>query len=270
MAYLRIIRPVNCIITFISVMVGGWIGHGILFSAPLIAAGLVGFMVCAFGNLVNDIKDLEIDRINNPERPLPSGRVSRRAASVMAVISLIVGVLGSIPLGIFPFFIVITAALLLFAYSAYIKRTLASNFLVALIAGMSFLLGGIVVHNALCVIPFIFSIFIHVPREIVKDVMDMEGDKTAGIKTIPIVAGPITAYNISSIVLGLLCAILPLPYLFRLLNTAYILIVLLIAYPVLLYTIWRLIRKPPKEKLSMISNLIKTSMAVGLVAMTVA
>jgi geranylgeranylglycerol-phosphate geranylgeranyltransferase len=251
-------------------LVGGWIGQGVLFSTTLIAAGLVGFVVCAFGNVVNDIKDLEIDRINNPERPLPSGKVSRHAASIMAVVCLIIGVLGSIPLGIFPFFIVITAALLLFAYSAYIKKTLVSNLLVALIAGMSFLLGGLVAHNALCIIPFIFSIFIHVPREIVKDVMDMKGDKTAGIQTIPIVAGPITAYNISAVLLGFLCLILPLPYIFKLLNVAYIFIVMLIAYPILLYTIWRLIRKPSKDELPMISNLMKTSMAVGLIAMTVA
>jgi len=179
-------------------------------------------------------------------------------------------VLGSIPLGIFPFFIVITALLLLFAYSAYIKKTLVSNLLVALIAGMSFLLGGLVVHNALCIIPFIFSIFIHVPREIVKDVMDMKGDMTAGIQTIPIVVGSITAYNISAIVLVFLCLILPVPFVLKLLNTAYILIVLLIAYPVLIYTIWRLTRNPQKDELPMISNLMKASMAVGLVAMTVA
>jgi geranylgeranylglycerol-phosphate geranylgeranyltransferase len=251
-------------------LVGGWIGQGIILSTALIAAGFVGFLVCAFGNVVNDIKDLEIDRINNPERPLPSGKVSRHAASIMAVIFLIIGVLGSIPFGILPFFIVITAALLLFVYSAYIKKTLVSNLLVALIAGMSFLLGGLVAHNALCIIPFIFSIFIHVPREIVKDVMDMKGDKMAGIKTIPIIAGPITAYNISAILLGLLCLILPVPFISKSLNTAYILIVLLIAYPILFYTIWRLTRKPSKEELPLISNLMKASMAVGLVAMTVA
>jgi len=161
-AYLRIIRPVNCFITLISVLVGGWIGQNISFSATLLLAGLIGFVVCAFGNIVNDIRDIEIDRINNPKRPLASGALRKKNALLMAIISFILAALGSFFLGFLPIIIVITALLLLLFYSIYLKKTLAGNLTIAVIAGMSFVLGGLVTGNPVCIVPVIFSVFIHV------------------------------------------------------------------------------------------------------------
>jgi geranylgeranylglycerol-phosphate geranylgeranyltransferase len=268
-AYLRIIRPVNCFITLISVLVGGWIGQNISFSATLLFAGLIGFVVCAFGNIVNDIRDIEIDRINNPKRPLASGALRKKNALLMAIISFILAALGSFFLEFWPIIIVITALLLLLFYSIYLKKTLAGNLTVAVIAGMSFVLGGLVTGNPVCIVPVIFSVFIHLPREIVKDVIDMKGDKIIGAVTVPIIAGPFRAYNISALLLGLLCLVLPLPYVLGILNVAYIIIVLLVAYPLILYIIWRLLRKPSPDELPVISKLIKASMAIGLIAMIV-
>jgi geranylgeranylglycerol-phosphate geranylgeranyltransferase len=267
--YLRIIRPVNCLITLISVLVGAWISRSILLSGPLFAAGLIGFAVCAFGNVVNDIKDIDIDRINNPARPLPAGEVKKNIASFMAIAFLILSTTGSIFLGLWPFLTVITALVLLLLYSACLKKTLAGNITVALIAGLSFVFGGFVAHNPACLVPLIFSIFIHLPREIIKDVIDMKGDKTIGAVTLPIIAGPFRACSISALLLAFLCLILPLPYISGILNSNYIIIILVAAYPTLLYVIWQLLRKPPTQRLPLISNLIKVSMAIGLIAMIV-
>ena len=269
MVHLRIIRPLNCLITLVSVLVGVWIGKDIIFSIPVAAAAFIGFVVCAFGNVVNDIKDIKIDRINNPDRPLPSGKVSKNTASYMAIVFFVIPVAGALFLGLWPFLTVITALFLLFLYSAYLKKTLAGNFTVASIAGLSFLFGGFVGHNPFCIVPLIFSIFIHLPREIVKDVMDMKGDKTIGATTLPIIAGPVTSCNISALILALLCLILPLPYLLGILNVVFIIIILVAAYPLLFYIILRLLRKPQSSALPLISNLIKASMAAGLVAMIV-
>ena len=269
MAYLRIIRPVNCLITFVSVLVGGWIGKDISFSAHLLLAGLIGFFVCAFGNIINDIEDIEIDRINNPERPLASGALRKSSALFMAIISFILAAAGSFFLGLWPIILVITALLLLFLYAIYLKKTLAGNVTVAVIAGMSFVLGGLVTGNPICIIPLVFSVFVHLPREIVKDVIDIKGDKIAGAVTLPIIVGTFRAYSISALLLGFLCLVLPLPYVLGMLNVAYIIIVLLIAYPIIIYTMYRLLRKPRPDELPIISKLIKASMVIGLVAMVV-
>ena len=269
MPYLRIIRPLNCSITFISVLVGAWIGQDIVYSASIVAAGFIGFVVCAFGNVVNDIADIEIDRINNPARPLPSGKMTKNAAVLVACILFALPVAGAFLLGVWPFLTVITALILLFLYSTYLKKTLAGNLTVALVAGLSFVFGGFVARNPYCVIPLIFSLFIHTPREIVKDVMDMKGDKMIGAHTLPILAGPVTAYNTSALILAFLCLILPLPYILGILNVVYIIFVLAIVYPLLFYIILRLLRRPPASALPLISNLIKISMGVGLAAMIV-
>lgn len=269
MAYFRIIRPLNCGITLISVFVGGWIGKGIHFPTELVAAGVIGFIVCAFGNVVNDINDIEIDRINNPQRPLPSGRAKKNVATLMALIFGLVALTGSFFLGILPFLVVITALLLLFLYSAHLKKTLAGNIVVALTAGLSFVFGGLVAKNPACIIPFIFSIFIHLPREIVKDIMDIKGDKMTGAVTLPIIAGFTQSYTISAILLGFLFLLLPIPYIINVLSVVYIIIILLIAYPILLYIIWRLMKRPLVDELPLISNLMKAAMAAGLGAMII-
>ena len=268
-AYLRILRPVNCVITSLSVLVGAWVGKNIFLSWPLIVAALVGFTVCAFGNLVNDIKDIEIDRINNPTRPLAAGKVKKNIIWFMAFAFMLGSALAAFFIGTFPFLVVSAALILLVFYSVYFKKTLVGNLAVAVIAGLSFILGGLIARNQACFVPAIFAIFVHMPREIIKDVIDMEGDRIVNAVTLPIVLGPTRAYIISAILLGVLCLLLPIPYIIGILDTAYMIVIIAGAYPMLFYIIWRLLKKPPVSAMPLLSNLIKGSMAVGLLAMIV-
>jgi len=260
---------VNCIITSVSVLVGAWIARQVALSGALVIAALIGFTVCAFGNLINDIKDIEIDRINNPMRPLPAGKVKKNIIWFMAFACMVISSTVSFFLGRIPFIIVIAAIVMLIFYSVFLKKTVLGNITVALIAGLSFIFGGVIASNMLALIPAIFSILIHMPREIVKDVMDMKGDRMTGAATLPIMLGPPRAYIISAIFLGLLCLVLPIPYIAGMLGAAYMIIILAGAYPLLVYMIWLLLRKPPATTLPLISNLIKASMIVGLLAMII-
>ncbi len=241
----------------------------IAISAPLLAAALIGFAVCGFGNIINDIRDIEIDRINKPARPLPAGDVNKDNAVLMALVLLFAPAAGSFFLGFWPFLTVITALLLLFLYSTYLKKTLAGNITVAVIAGLSFVFGGLVARNPACIIPLLFAILVHLPREIVKDIMDMRGDRARNAITLPILMGPTRACSMSALLLAFLCLTLPLPYVLGILNANYIIVILVAAYPILFFVIWQLLRKPPTDKLPLISNLIKASMAIGLFAMII-
>ena len=84
-----IIRPLNCLITFIAIIVSGFIcskdNH---ISTNLFLAGLVGFLITAAGNSINDIIDIDIDRINRPNRPLPSLKLTFKQAWVSFVLLL--------------------------------------------------------------------------------------------------------------------------------------------------------------------------------------
>jgi geranylgeranylglycerol-phosphate geranylgeranyltransferase len=269
MGYLEIIRPVNCIIAFASVLVGAWIGKGITISPQLLLAGMILFLIYAFGNIVNDLFDIEIDRINRPERPLPSGKVDRRYVMILAIFFFVIAVIFSISLGAAVFLLVLGICIVSFLYDMHFKKTVLGNAIVSLITGLGFILGGIVVGNPACIFPFIFSLFVHMPREIIKDIIDIKGDRLHGVVSLPILLGAKKSLNISALFLTVLCILLPLPFIMRILHLRYMLILLIGAYPLLIYTIITFLKNPDTSVLRKSSRVLKISMAIGLAAMII-
>ncbi len=269
MGYLEIIRPINCIIAFTSVLVGAWIGKGIMMSPQLLLAGMILFLVYAFGNIVNDLFDIEIDRINRPERPLPSGKVDKKYVKILASFFFVIAVIFSISLGVVAFLLVLAICIVSFLYDIHFKKTILGNIIVSLITGLGFILGGIIVGNPACIFPFVFSLFVHMPREIIKDITDIKGDRLHGVVSLPILLGTKESLNISALLLSTLCILLPLPFIMRTLHLRYMLIILIGAYPLLIYTIITFLKNPRQEMLRKLSKLLKISMAIGLIAMIV-
>lgn len=267
MGYVAILRPINCLIAFVSVLIGAWIGRSVVFTPRLLLACVVAFIVCAFGNIINDLSDVEIDRINNPQRPLVKGTVNEAAVIIGALVFVALALLCSFSLGLLSFIVVAAAIVLLFLYGMILKKTIVANFLVAGVSGLSFVLGGIVAANSLCIIPFVFSLFVHTPRETIKDVIDMRGDERCGVTSLPIHFGIEKSFTASALLLALLCLLLPFPFFLQTLKLRYMLIVLIFAYPLLIYTIIKLLTKPSKKELTILSTVLKISMVVGLVAM---
>ena len=89
LAFLSIIRPQNCVIGGLTVLAGvamafymtpiGTISDFLLL---FIYGYMTYFFVAAGGNVVNDIFDIEVDKINRPHRALPSGRMTVRQAFI--------------------------------------------------------------------------------------------------------------------------------------------------------------------------------------------
>lgn len=267
MGYLRIIRPVNCLITSFSVCVGAWIGNETFLSPALILAALIGFVVCAFGNLVNDLMDIRIDTINNPNRPLVKKTVSKTVVIALAIYFFICAFIFSLSLGIAPFIIVFGTLIMLFVYAWVLKKTLAANVVVSVLTGLSFVLGGVIAENLYCIFPFLFSFFIHMAREIIKDIIDIEGDKRFGVRSLSISFGNKRACKLSALCLVILCVILPIPFISGTLGFWYMVLVVLGALPLLVYTILKLLQCPPAADLIRLSRSIKIIMAIGLLAM---
>ena len=124
MAYITILRPLNCIITAGAVWVGAWIGRGFTLSSSLILAGIIGFLTCGFGNIVNDLYDIEIDRVNNPGRPLPSGRVQKTWVILLAVCLFTVSMVLALWIKLIVCLLVLFVSAMLFMYAAYFKKTI--------------------------------------------------------------------------------------------------------------------------------------------------
>ncbi|MEO0228100.1 MAG: geranylgeranylglycerol-phosphate geranylgeranyltransferase [candidate division WOR-3 bacterium] len=258
MGFLSIIRPLNCVITFFSVLCGAWIGKEIFFNNKILFAGIAGSLVCAYGNIINDIMDIEIDRINNPKRALASGRIKKNTALSMGILFIIISLIISSFLGFKPLLLVVIAILLLFFYSFYFKKTPVANFVVAIIAGLSFILGGFITDNILSLIPAFFALLIHTPREIIKDISDIEGDRKFGVVSLPIIYGEEKARQIAAILLVILASASPIPYILGFLNIKYLLAVLIAAVPLIIVTIAKL------HNARLAGNLLKLIMLVGL------
>jgi geranylgeranylglycerol-phosphate geranylgeranyltransferase len=229
-----------------------------------IAAGLIA----AFGNIHNDILDREIDRINRPDRPIPSGKVSVRSAWTMGLLFVIIGnVLGAV-LDVFSFIITISASTLLFLYNHRLKMTvILGNITVSLLTALAFLFGGHLAGNIQgAFVPAVFSLLFHFSREVVKDMQDAEGDKKRHGRTFAQVYGYIKSRNLSASVLICLLLIVPLPYFAKLYNFNYLLVSILFVELPLIWCLFRLLSGKPNE-LGTISKILKVGMVMGLAAL---
>jgi len=188
-AFLQLLRPVNFLITFLTAVVAVLICSPQNFNYLIaILAGLSAGFTASAGNIINDIFDLKIDKINRPDRPLPSGKLSNKEALALYFIFLLLSFIMSWFINLPAFLIVAATSFLLFLYSKFLKRIpLAGNIVVAFLTGLVFIYGGIAVENpAAAIIPASFAFLINFIREIVKDIQDVKGDKNAGLKTFPI------------------------------------------------------------------------------------
>jgi len=232
----------------------------------LVLAAFAASVVLASGNIINDIKDVEVDRINRPERPLPSGKISRINAYALYLILVLISILISFLLNEMAALIVLLSIVLLFVYSNYLKQIpLLGNITISLLTGLVFIYGGVVVGNpSAAIIPAVFAFLINFIREVIKDMQDVEGDKKANVVTYPIKYG----FQKSKILILFLTILLILftayPFISKLYKIEYFIIVMVIVNPILIYCLKILFEENSANNLKKISNLLKLSMIFGL------
>jgi 4-hydroxybenzoate polyprenyltransferase len=167
---------------------------------PLVGA-LMAAVLNAASNTLNQIYDLEIDRINKPKRPLPSGRVSLRAAWAFTWITYAIALW--LAWLVAPggrrecFWIVVIATVITVVYSAPPLRTkrfgIWANVTIAIPRGVLLKVAGwssmkTVLGTEPWFIGAIFGLFL-LGASTTKDFADMEGDARGGCRTLPIVHG---------------------------------------------------------------------------------
>lgn len=263
-----LIRPVNAVISFLSICIGAAVTGTLEPLEKVLVAAASGTLVGSAGNAINDYYDVDIDRINKPQRPIPSGRVSRSEALLLSALLFGLGIALAFLVRAEAVAIAVGATLLLIAYSYRLKRTvLWGNLTVSTVTGAAFLYGGLAVGRVrAALIPAGFSFLFHLGREILKDVEDLEGDRRARAVTLPVVHGIRAAQWAVTAVFGLLIVATWLPYLYGVYNATYFWIVCLGVDTVLLYAIVQFWLDVSRGKLAFLSNLLKGDMLVGLLA----
>ncbi len=191
-AFIRVTRPHNAVVAGLTALLGYLIATGTLTPPSLLLAVVVA-LITAGGNVINDIYDVEIDRINRPERPIPAGEISLAGAKVYTVMLFAGGIALATLTTALCLAIALANAVILIAYAFWLKRTpVLGNLAVAYLAGSVFLFGGafagiegLVQNLSLAAITFLATI----AREVLKDAEDVDGDAAGGARTLPMIVG---------------------------------------------------------------------------------
>ncbi len=247
LGYIMIIRPLNVFLGGLTILISSLI---IKYEGPAISVILPVFVVMFFtmgANTLNDYFDYEIDKINRPDRAISSGLVLRNQALILSFFSFIIGVLIALRLNKDSQLLSIGVSLpLIIAYNVKLKNyPLIGNIIVSLILAMSFIYAGLVFKKTEpLIIPALLAFGLTLIREIIKDLADIKGDKSAGLMTFPIVYGKkktIILCTILSLFLGIGSFI---PFLTGYYNTFYgISLILMVEIPLAVVVI-SLLNKP--------------------------
>lgn len=278
LALVKLIRLRNCLIASSAVMVGGYLQTLDPAQPRLIYFALVAALICASGNALNDLIDSETDKLNHPDRPLPSGTLSASEAKYVTAISGSLGLTLSFFLSNELFLIALAVSALLIWYNLQLKRSpLIGNLLIAGLGAITVVSGGIASGETIfslpgSIFPAALAFLLHLAREIVKDIQDLPGDRAAGYSTFPIRAGERSARRFIITLIILLIGLSLAPVALGWYNLWYVWIVILgVDLPLLIVLIWVMRpeftgRLPETSRLAQTSLVFKFAMLMGLLA----
>jgi 4-hydroxybenzoate polyprenyltransferase len=221
-------RPFTLIPPVVGIVSGAFVGIGATRTPvrwPLIfVAALAAATLNAASNALNQICDLENDRLNKPLRALPSGQLSRGEAILFASVLYFASVALVAWINVQTLVIYLIAATATYVYSAPPFRlkshTWLSNLTIALIRGNLLKVAGWAtvasITNTLepWYIGSIFMLFL-MGATSTKDFSDIEGDRSAGCLTLPVCYGPTLTARLIAPFFVLPWALLPLGVLAR-------------------------------------------------------
>ncbi|MHA2032376.1 MAG: geranylgeranylglycerol-phosphate geranylgeranyltransferase [Candidatus Kariarchaeaceae archaeon] len=200
-AFIRLTRPLNSLTAGVAVVAALFLALDgedepfDLLSYLLIASA--AFLTTAHAMVHNDIVDFDIDTINAPHRPLPANMLSIKEAKIWAVLLLIlactIGFIVDTRLNFtFPisFFWALSNALILDCYNLFLKQMgIWGNLIVGYVVWALFIYADLIVNQKLTMYVEaigMYAFFWNWGREVLKDILDIQGDKAGGVKTIAV------------------------------------------------------------------------------------
>jgi len=214
---LTLIRPLNSTMVGFAVIVGMVVsGFSKMSCLSVVLGFLTGFFISSYSMIMNDRYDIEVDRVNNPNRPLVKGSVSIKEAEVAAAALLTMGLATSILLGWLTFLIAALFASIAWLYNYRVKRYgLLGNMLVSASVAIPYIYGAVAIGAAdeplICFLA-LTSFLAGLGREVVKTICDIKGDEVRDVKSVARVWGAESAAKLSALffILAILTSLLPI------------------------------------------------------------
>jgi chlorophyll synthase len=176
-------------------------GASIVDNWLLLVAGVIlaGPLLCATSQVVNDWYDREVDAINEPGRPIPSGRIPGRWGFHLSIAWTLMSLALALVLGPWVFGATVLGLLLAWAYSAPPLRLKQNGWLgnaavgfsyetLAWITGAAVMLGGAMPDTRILLLAFLYGLGAHGIMTL-NDFKAIEGDKQMGVRSLPVQLG---------------------------------------------------------------------------------
>jgi len=212
----QLTRSGNIIPTLLLSFSGGWIMNpsisNLIHSTPFITSNINTVLIMSLSMILNDLFDIEVDKLNNPSRPLITGEISKmEAISLSGLLFLTIEYLTTTYLPSNIQFITNLIILDVLFYTPFFKKiTFIKNINCALIVSFALFYSGLSVsdhnlllndkHYELLSITMNYIFWGSITNELMMDISDLEGDKQSGIKTLPVIINkPASLFLVHSI-----------------------------------------------------------------------
>jgi 4-hydroxybenzoate polyprenyltransferase len=299
MKYLKLIRYQNLLLLALMQLVFRF-GYLELIKIPLSLfywqyslLVLATVLIAAGGYVINDIFDQETDEVNKPEKAIIGKHISESKAYTIYASLTITGVAcgfvlaNSVSHPNFAVLFVLIATLLYFYASSLKQIAVVGNILVATLLAFSVIIIGIFdivpntfdINRAQMGLAFSilfdyakFAFIINLVREIIKDIEDINGDNSQGIRTLPIIIG-----SKKTAIIAFVLLLIPTLYLFYYINdnlfannlyySIFYLLALVIAP--MIFCLIKIVNAKEKSDFHFISQLLKWIIFFGILSVAV-
>ena len=266
-AMYKLARPITSLSGAMAVILGGYVA-GTGEWQNIILAAICTLMATGAANAWNDYLDIEIDRINQPQRVLPAGMMSLRGAWVFSIGLTLMALLLAAFINLPSFLVALAATGALYIYSWKLKSTvLMGNATIATISALSAVFGGVAAGNVLPT--FWLAIIIATAimgREVLKTIADYEGDLRQRCRTIATVWGKRPARIVLYLFLAATICTMMVPYLFNVYKPIYAYIVAIGVYPIIIYVFIKVTSQTSGRQLERLSRLMKYDFFIWFIA----
>ena len=269
LAYFKIMRPLNLLQGGIAILVCMALADPKPEWLSVLLALVIVWAYTGAGNILNDYFDVEIDRINRPQRPIPAGLIQPRTALFYAIFLFALGTAAVVPVFNRQLAIIIPFALFfLITYTKFFKpRPLWGNLIVSAILGMTFLFGSSIFGDIrVGIVPCLLAFGFNFVREIVKDMQDVAGDQARGARTFPLVYGLTAARRLVIVATLILMVGALVPFYLKIYGKFYLLILVLTVEIPLIYVIFSISRDASATNCGRIAAILKGDIFFGLMA----
>ena len=185
-------------------MQGNWL-------LAVVGVALAGPLVCATSQAVNDWYDRHVDAINEPMRPIPSGRMPGQWGLYIAMLWTLVSMLVSTVLGVWGFCAAVVGLALAWAYSAPPLRLKENGWWgnaacgfsyegIAWATGAAVMAGGVMPDSRSLLLALLYSIGTHGIMTL-NDFKAVEGDRQMGVRSLPVQLGVQNAAQVACVIM---------------------------------------------------------------------